>query len=183
MDILVSSNLERLLYYLSGKDNERVREYMEGLNASGRYEITGEMGERLREDFYGGCVYMEEAQKTIRKVFEEQGYLLDTHTAVAYKSLEDYKIDTGDESVSVVLATASPFKFAGSVYEALYGRTKDDEFAIMEELSQKTGVKIPENLSEIKNKKIRHFETCAVDEMEAFVTKASNKSINEVKNG
>ncbi|HOW23191.1 MAG TPA: threonine synthase [Sedimentibacter sp.] len=183
MDILVSSNLERLLYYLSGKDNERVRDYMERLNSWGRYEITGEMRERLRDDFYGGCVYKEEAQKTIRKVFEEHGYLLDTHTAVAYKSLEDYKIDTGDECISVVLSTASPFKFAGSVYEALCGRTKYDEFAIMEELSKKTGVKIPENLRKIKNKKIWHFEVCTVDEMEAFVAQASNKIINEVKNG
>ena len=91
-------------------------------------------------------------------------------------------MDTKDETVSVVLSTASPFKFAGSVYEALYGKTNVDEFALMEDLSQKTRVKIPENLKEIKNKKIRHFEACEVNEMEGFVAKASNKRINEVKN-
>ena len=182
MDILVSSNLERLLYYLSGKDNERVKDYMEKLNTGGQYEITGEMAEKLREDFYGGCVYKEDAQQTIKKVYEEYGYLIDTHTAVAYKTLEDYKINTKDETVSVVLSTASPFKFARSVYESLYGRTNVDEFALMEELSQKTKVSIPDNLKYIKNKKIRHSEVCTVNEMESFVVKASNELINEVKN-
>jgi threonine synthase len=182
MDILVSSNLERLLYYLSGKDNERVKDYMEKLNTGGQYEITDEMAEKLREDFYGGCVYKEDAQQTIKKVYEEYGYLIDTHTAVAYKTLEDYKINTKDETVSVVLSTASPFKFARSVYESLYGRTNVDEFALMEELSQKTKVSIPDNLKYIKNKKIRHSEVCTVNEMESFVVKASNEFINEVKN-
>ncbi len=182
MDILVSSNLERLLYYMSGNDNERVKDYMDRLNTSGRYEILDQMAEKLKEDFYGGCVFKEDAQKTIKRVYEEYGYLLDTHTAVAYKTLEEYKMDTKDETVSVVLSTASPFKFAGSVYEALYGKTNVDEFALMEDLSQKTRVKIPENLKEIKNKKIRHFEACEVNEMEGFVAKASNKRINEVKN-
>ena len=175
MDILVSSNLERLLYYLSGKDNQIVKDYMEKLNASGIYEITDEMAEKLREDFYGGCVFKEDAQKTIKETFNKYGYLLDTHTAVAYKALEDYKTDTEDDTVSVVLATASPFKFAKSVYSSLFGEIDDDEFVLMEELSDKTKIKIPENLRVLQYKKLRHFEVRSVDEMEDFVISALNE--------
>ena len=177
MDILVSSNLERLLYYLSGKNNQRVKDYMEKLSTSGIYEITVEMAERLNKEFYGGCVFKEEAQKTIKHIYEKFGYLLDTHTAVAYKALEDYKTDTEDDTVSVVLSTASPFKFSKSVYESLYGKAddEDDEFTLMEELSERTKVGIPENLRHLEYKKIRHFEVCSVDEMEGFIADASDE--------
>jgi threonine synthase len=175
MDILVSSNLERLLYYLSGKNNQIVKEYMKKLNTSGIYEISDEMAEKLREDFCGGCVFKEDAQKTIKDTFKKYGYLLDTHTAVAYKALEDYKTETEDDTVSVVLSTASPFKFAKSVYSSLFGETDDDEFVLMEELSEKTKIKIPENLRVLQYKKLRHFEVCSVDEMEDFVISALNE--------
>ena len=175
MDILVSSNLERLLYYLGDKDNQRVKDYMEKLNTSGIYEISGEMAEKLREDFYGGCVFKEDAQKTIKNAFKKYGYLLDTHTAVAFKTLEDYKIDTEDDTVSVVLSTASPYKFAKSVYVSLFGESDDDEFTLMEELAEETNVRIPENLKGLQYKKLKHFEICNVDEMEDFVASASVK--------
>jgi threonine synthase len=175
MDILVSSNLERLLYYLSGKNNQRVKELMEKLNNSGVYEITDEMAEKLKREFYGGCVFKEEAQKTIKDIYENYGYLLDTHTAVAYKTLENYKIDTEDDTVSVVLSTASPFKFAKSVYGSLFGEADDDEFSLMEELSEKTNVSIPENLRGLQYKKIKYFEICNVDEMQDFVASASDE--------
>ncbi len=177
MDILVSSNLERLLYYLSGKNNELVRELMGKLNTSGIYEISGDMAEKLAAEFYGGCVFKEEAQRTIKQTYEKFGYLLDTHTAVAYKALEDYKRDTGDDTVSLVLSTASPFKFSKSVYESLFGKTDDgdDEFTLMEDLSERTKVSIPENLKNLEYKKIRHFEVCSVGDMEDFVSDASNE--------
>jgi|LSQX01.1.fsa_nt_gb threonine synthase len=177
MDILVSSNLERLLYYLSGNDNEKVNTFMERLNTSGKYEIDGEMAEKLRDELCGGCVFKEDAQKTIKKVYENYGYLLDTHTAVAYKSLENYKTDTEDGTVSVVLSTASPFKFTKSVYNSLFEKTNkaSDEFALMEELSEKTKVSIPENLKNLQNKKARHFEVCNVNKMENFILSQINE--------
>ncbi len=169
MDILVSSNLERLLYYLSGKDNQLVKSLMDQLNKEGKYEISDQMAEKLGQDFYGGCVFKGQAQETIKNTFERYGYLLDTHTAVAYKALEDYKIETQDNTVSLVLSTASPYKFTKSVYEALFGITKDDEFNLMEELLEKTNVSIPENLRNLQNKEIRHQDVCSVNEMKNYV--------------
>lgn len=177
MDILVSSNLERLLYYLSGKNNQVVKEYMEQLNNTGKYEITNDMFEKLNNDFYGGCVFKEDAQKTIKDIYNKYGYLLDTHTAVAYKALEDYKMNTEDNTVSLVLSTASPFKFSKSVYESLFKEVNKDEFELMEELSEKTKVSIPENLKNLKNKEIKHCEVCNINEMESFVISATVSDI------
>lgn len=176
MDILLSSNLERLLYYLCGKDNSIVKNLMDELSTKGKYKISKSMQESLNNDFYGGCVFKDDSQKIIKKVYENYGYLLDTHTAVAYKALEDYKTSTGDKTVSLVLSTASPFKFTKSVYESLYGSAEKNEYELMEELSEKTNVKIPENLRNIQNKKVRHFDVCNINEMESFVFKASENS-------
>ena len=178
MDILISSNLERLLYYLSDKNNKTVKTLMEKLNSEGKYEINGEMMDKLNKDFYGGCVFAEDAKKTICSTFEKYGYLLDTHTAVAYKALEDYKANTGDNTVSLVLSTASPFKFSKSVYESLFGNANDDEFMLMEELSKKAKVNIPANLKNLKDREIKHHEVCNINEMESYVIYVSNKLIN-----
>lgn len=175
MDILISSNLERLLYYISGKDNKKVKDLMEKLNRDGRYEISGDMAARLHEDFYGGCVFREGVERTIKDTYEKYGYLLDTHTAVAYKALDDYKNDTGDRTQSIVLATASPFKFSKSVYKSLFGDAGDDEFELMNDLSVRTKVTIPENLINLQYKEIRHFNICNVDEMGDFVKSVSGK--------
>lgn len=169
MDILVSSNLERFLYYVSGKNNEEVKELMEKLSLTGRYEINQEMKNKMNSEFYAGCVFKEETERTIKETYENHGYLLDTHTAVAYKTLERYKKETGDSTVSAVLSTASPYKFSGSVYDALYGSTDKNEFEIMEELSEKTGVPIPENLKGLNKKKIMHTSVCEINEMEDYV--------------
>ena len=177
MDILVSSNLERLLYYLSDKNNQTVGSLMKKLNSEGKYEISSKMLEKLNKDFYGACVFKEEALKTISSTFEKYGYLLDTHTAVAYKALEDYRTSTGDSTVSLVLSTASPFKFSKSVYESLAGKARDDEFEIMEELSEKTKTDIPENLKNLKYREIRHHKVCNIDEMGNYVIYISNKLI------
>lgn len=177
MDILVSSNLERLLYYLSGKNNQTVSVLMKKLNSEGKYEISSEMQEKLNKDFYGGCVFKDEALETIYNTFEKYGYLLDTHTSVAYKALEDYRTSTGDSTVSLVLSTASPYKFSKSVYESLFGKARDDEFEIMEELSEKTKTDIPKNLKNLKSKEIRHREVCNINEMGNYVMYVSNKLI------
>ncbi len=171
MDILVSSNLERLLYYMSGKDNNEVKELMDALNSSGKYEVSQEMKNRIDSDFYAGCVFEDDTEKTIKDTFEKYGYLLDTHTAVAYKTLEEYRNNTKDETVSIVLSTASPYKFSKSVYESLYGKSNKEEFEIMEELSARTGVCIPKNLKGLNMKPILHKEVCEINEMEKYVRK------------
>ena len=169
MDIIVSSNLERLLYYISGKNNEIVKKLMDDLNILGKYEINEEMKKILDSEFYTGCVYKEDTEKTIKETYEKYGYLLDTHTAVAYKTLEEYQNETKDKTVSVVLSTASPYKFSRSVYESLYGESDKEEFEIMYELEEKTGVKIPENLKGLENKKVLHNSVCEINGMENYV--------------
>ncbi|HAQ39842.1 MAG TPA: threonine synthase [Clostridiales bacterium] len=171
MDILVSSNLERLLYYMSGKNIDEVKSLMEQLNSSGKYEISHDMKKKINSEFYAGCVFMEETEKTIKETFEKYGYLLDTHTAVAYKTLEEYKRQTGDNAVSVVLSTASPYKFSRSVYESLYGEKDGDEFEIMDELSERTGVPIPVNLKGLNKKPVIHTTVCETNEMGNYVRK------------
>ena len=169
MDILVSSNLERLLYYIGGKNNEVVNALMNSLSSSGKYEVSQEMKGKINSEFFAGCVFKEETEKTIKETFDKYGYLLDTHTAVAYRVLEDYKKQTGDKTVSFVLSTASPFKFSKSVYESLFGKTDKEEFEIMEELSLRTGVKIPENLKGLNKKPELHTTVCEISEMQDFV--------------
>lgn len=169
MDILVSSNLERLLYFISGKNNEIVKKLMDDLNKTGKYEINKEMKQKLDTEFYACCVLKEETQKTIKETHEKYGYLLDTHTSVAFKALEDYKNETGDNTVSVVLSTASPYKFSRSVYESLFGESDKNEFVIMYELSEKTGVQIPENLQGLENKRVLHESVCEIKGMEEYV--------------
>jgi len=169
MDILVSSNLERLLYFISGKNNEIVKKLMNDLNTIGKYEINDKMKHILDSEFYAGCVFKEDTENTIKETYEKYGYLLDTHTAVAYKTLEEYQNETNDKTVSVVLSTASPYKFSRSVYESLFGESDRKEFEIMHELARRTGVKIPENLQDLENKKVLHKSVCEINEMVEFV--------------
>lgn len=175
MDILVSSNLERFLYYISEKNNEEVKNLMEKLNLTGRYEINSEMKNKIGTEFYAGCAFKDDTERTIKEVFEKYGYLLDTHTAVAYKTLKEYRKETGDETVSVVMSTASPFKFSKSVYESLYGVTEKKEFEIMEELSQKSGVPIPQNLKALNKKDVLHTAVCEINEMKDYVRTAAKQ--------
>jgi threonine synthase len=160
---------------VSGKDNKEVESLMKQLNSTGKYEVKEDIKKVISDEFYAGCVFKDETEETIKNVYEKHGYLLDTHTAVAYKTLEKYKTETNDKTVSVVLSTASPYKFSKSVYEALYKKTDSDEFQIMQELSEKTGVNIPENLKGLKEKTVLHKEVCEKDEMENYVKKIANK--------
>lgn len=169
MDILISSNLERLLYYISEKDNDMVKSLMKQLNENGKYSINQEMKDRIKAQFCGGCVCKKDTEETIKQTYDDYGYLLDTHTAVAYKTLQDYKNRTGDKTISIVLSTASPFKFSKSVYEALFGRTDIDEFSIMYDLCHKTGTEIPMNLKSLQSKKVLHCTVCDKNEMEEYI--------------
>lgn len=172
MDILISSNLERLLYSLSGNDGSKVLEWMEQLGEEGYYNVDPDISEKLREDFWAGWSNQEETLKTIELVYQEDNYLLDTHTAVAVDVYDKYVITTGDLTPSVVISTASPFKFTDSVCQALFGKKEisdKSQFELLEILSKKTGVPIPEGLKNLHRMNILHNTICEKQDMKNVV--------------
>ena len=158
MDILVSSNLERLLYCLSG-DDKLVASYMEQLKTSGGYTVTEPLRQAVAKEFYAGCCDDARTADTIREVFQTQNYLMDTHTGVAWSVLEDYRKETGDKTPTAVLSTASPFKFCDSVLRALGEQTDAPGTVLLERLTEKTGVPAPSPLAALKIKTAR-FNGC-----------------------
>lgn len=154
MDILISSNLERLLYQLSGSD-EQVRGYMNALNTTGRYEVSPELKAKIQENFAAGWCSDQAAADNIAKVFGTEGYLMDTHTAVAYTVLEQYRKKTGDDTLSVVLSTASPYKFCASVLEAMGVSEMKPGTEILTQLEEKTRTTAPAPLKNLAGKAIR----------------------------
>lgn len=165
MDILISSNLERLIYKIAGNDAEKNRNFMEQLGAEGKYEITEEMKEKLRE-FYGNYANEEETEQTIRQVYEETGYVLDTHTAVGKAVYEKYKKETQDNTKTVIASTASPFKFTRSVMTAIDKKYEDmEDFQLVDELSELAKIPVPQAIEEIRTAEIRHNTTAQVSQM------------------
>lgn len=156
MDILISSNLERFLYHLTDGDDKTISEWFGKLAKEGKYSVTPEVLAKIKADFYAGCCNDTETKAAIKEVFEEYSYLMDTHTAVAYKVYKDYKAETGDNTKTIVASTANPYKFGKAVYEAL-GQNPEglDEFAIIEKLEAYTGTKMPAPLAATKDKKVR----------------------------
>ena len=156
MDILSSSNLERLLYHLTDGDDKTISEWFGKLSKEGKYSVTPEVLGKIKADFYAGCCNDTETKAAIKEVFEEYSYLMDTHTAVAYKVYKDYKAETGDDTKTIVASTANPYKFGKAVYEAL-GQNPEgmDEFTIIEKLEAYTGTKMPAPLAATKDKKVR----------------------------
>ena len=154
MDILISSNLERLLYQLSGSDAE-VRGYMDSLSRTGRYEVTAQLKDKIQGQFSAGWCSDEAAADTIAKVFGCEGYLMDTHTAVAYTVLEQYREKTGDDTLSVVLSTASPYKFCASVLEAVGVKEFRPGTGIIAQLEEKTRTAAPVPLKSLADKQVR----------------------------
>ena len=169
MDILVSSNLERLLYFMSDGNTELVAELMSKLNREGVYTVPEELKQAIGAEFWAGCCGDEKAQQTIAKVFKEQNYLCDTHTATGWAVAEDYVVETGDTRPMVVLSTASPYKFPAAVLSSLEKAESDDEFQQMEQLQATTGVAIPGNLAGLQSKKELHTGVIAKDKMLQFV--------------
>jgi len=161
MDILVSSNLERLLYLLSG-DSALVAGLMEKLNTQGFYTVPTALLAEIQRDFYAGCCDDSRAASVIGRVWREHDYLMDTHTAAGWAVAQDYVNQTEDRRPMVVLSTASPYKFPAAVLAAIGGEIMGDEFAQMERLSALTGVPIPENLSGLREKEERH--SCVIDQ-------------------
>ena len=169
MDILISSNLERLIYRIAGEDAEKNAELMKQLVSEGKYEITEAMRERLG-DFYGNYTDEAETGKVIHDLYEDTGYVIDTHTAVAAGVYEKYKKDTGDTKVTVIASTASPFKFARSVMGAIDASYDSmEDFALVDKLSEIAKVEVPKAVEEIRDAQIRHKTICEVDEMPKVV--------------
>lgn len=171
MDILISSNLERLIYLSAGCDAAANADLMSELAEEGHYTVTGSMRDFM-SDFRGGFATHEENAKAIRTIFQDTGYLIDTHTGVAAAVYDRYKNETGDRTKTVIASTASPFKFARSVMEAVKGRDAvegKDEFAVADALAEEAGIALPEAVEEIRTAPIRHSRECAVDEMEETV--------------
>lgn len=172
MDILISSNLERLIYRIAGNDVQKNKKLMTDLSTEGRYEITDEMKAQLA-DFYGDYASEEECAAAIRKLYEDTGYIIDTHTAVASGVYAKYKAATGDtETKTVIASTASPFKFTRSVMDAIDPKYDSmSDFELVDELSKLGNVAVPQAIEEIRNAKVLHDTVCEVDEMPQVVKK------------
>ncbi len=167
MDILVSSNLERLVWFMCG-DGNRVREYMNKLNQDGIYEVDQDVLAKIQEQFKAGYLDEDQVLATIKACYNETGYLLDTHTAVGYGVLKEYQAKTNDHTKTVLLATASPYKFPESVYQAIYGEELD-VYSAIDKLNEKTGVMVPKPLQGIKDREILHKKKIDKSEIIDFI--------------
>lgn len=169
MDILISSNLERLIYRIAGNDSNKNRELMSALNSNGKYEITAEMKAELK-DFYGNYASEEETADIIKHLYEETGYVIDTHTAVAAVVYNKYKGDTEDSTKTVIASTASPFKFTRSVMNSIDKKYDSmGDFELVDELSKIANVNVPNAIEEIRTAKTLHDTVCDVNEMVSVV--------------
>ncbi len=159
MDILVSSNLERLLLALTG-DTKQVSEYMAELKATGRYQVSDRVLSKLHQEFVAGFCDDTQTKAQIAKTWKEHGYLIDPHTAVAFHALEEYRRETGDMAPALAVSTASPFKFCDSVLDALGVADKAQGLDILDQLSAATGRPVPAPLASLRGKPVR-FTQCA----------------------
>ncbi len=176
MDILISSNLERFIESLSDKDDNLINDLMKSLKENGKYELPLDMKEKL-SSFFGGYTDDKETKETIKKVYDKYSYVIDTHTAVAYKVYEDYVAKTGDKDTQTLLAaTASPFKFTRAVVEAITGENQDklDDFQLVDKLSEITGWEIPENIYKLNEKEVFHNTVIETNEMKKCVKEFLN---------
>ena len=169
MDILISSNLERLIYHIAGDNAQKDADYMKKLSAEGRYEISDEMRKQLA-DFYGNFASEEETAAAIRGLYQATGYVIDTHTAVAASVYQKYEKDTDDDTVTVIASTASPFKFTRAVMNAIgHADETADDFALADQLAQMAGLTVPDAVQSIRSAEIRHKTVCDKSEMEHAV--------------
>ena len=172
MDILISSNLERLLYHICGEDDSQIREWFTALSENGRYEVSDTVKNILKEEFCAGYCDDMQTKACIKEQYDKYSYTCDTHTAVAVKVYEDYKAKTGDETKTVIASTASPYKFSNSDLEALGEFDSEmDEFEIVDKLFETSKLEIPASLAELKDKEIRFKDTIDKTDMKNFVLK------------
>ncbi len=176
MDILLSSNLERLIYHIGGDNSDKNVALMAALGREGRYEISHDMKSRI-EQFHGGYADEEDCAEAIKSLFKESDYLIDTHTSVAYAVHQKYMKKTGDDTATLIASTASPYKFTSAVLNALEGRDMSErsrtanDFELARRLSKITGTVLPVQLEELENAKILHDTVCSIENMEAEVRK------------
>lgn len=172
MDILISSNLERLLYILTGCNDAKIKEWFGSLAETGKYEVSDDIKKLLKQDFCAGFCDDNDTKATIKKIFDEYSYTCDTHTAVAVKVYNDYIAETGDKTKTIIASTASPYKFSASVLEAIDGLAPEiDEYDMIEKLYEHSGYAVPKSLAELKNKKARFDVSIEKSEMKDFVLK------------
>ncbi|EXG84840.1 L-threonine synthase [Clostridium sp. ASBs410] len=169
MDILISSNLERLIYLSAGCDAGANAALMKELGDKGSYTVTAGM-KHFMEDFMGGFAGEEETRAAIKKVFEDTGYLIDPHTGVAACVYDQYTAETKDQAKNIIASTASPYKFAGSVLEAIEGKQEEpDEFRVIDHLAEISKVPVPQAVEEIRTAPVRHDTVCDADKMKEAV--------------
>lgn len=174
MDILISSNLERLIYLVTGEDSEQTAAFMSELKSGGSYTLTEEMKEKLK-DFKAGYATQEQTSRQIRHIWDGTGYVLDTHTAVASYVCDEYRKTSGDSGKCLIVSTASPFKFVKSVMTSIdskYG--EEDEFRLLEELKKVSGVEMPRAIADILDADVLHRTECDADKMEDTVKEILN---------
>lgn len=169
MDILISSNLERLLFELFDRDDSKINELMNKLKTEGKYSIDKSLIEK--NGFVGGCCNVEDTKETIANVFDEYGYLLDTHTAVAMNVYSNYVVATEDYTPTVVVSTASPYKFPCDVLEAITGKYEEDAFEAGKKLVLESALQMPESIAKLKEKKVLHKDVIKVEDMANTVIK------------
>ena len=163
MDILVSSNLERLLYHLSGNNSTEIAELMNALKTDKKYAVSAAVKAAVQEQFVGGCADDTRVADTIKAIFETSGYLCDTHTAVAMAVYDDYRQNSGDTTPTVIASTASPFKFAPAILDALGGGESTAPYDQLAELKVKTNWEIPQPLGSLRDKAVRFTDVCDND--------------------
>ena len=172
MDILISSNLERLLYLLAEKNTDEIRKYMSELSATGKYTVSDKILEAVKENFYAGCADDDKCRETIKNTETDFGYVIDPHTAVAVAVHEQYMAETGDNTKTIIASTASPFKFNSDVLEALLGREAiedKDEFELLRMLSERYDLHVPKSLGELEDKDVRFETVCDKSMMKGVV--------------
>ncbi len=170
MDILISSNLERLLYLLSGEDDALTADYMAQLSATGRYEVSPAIRAQIQNLFGAGFSTEAQTVAMIGAMKREKDYLIDTHTAVAFEVLRQYRAETGDGTIAVVASTASPFKFCDAVLDALGVTEKQSGTDLLDQLAQVSGVAAPAPLATLKDKQVRFDSWTEKEAMEQVVT-------------
>ena len=172
MDILISSNLERLLYEVTEHDSEMINEWMEGLRSDGKYSIDPVTKKKISSDFWAGYSTESETMKTIEAIYKDYNYVVDTHTAVAIDVYDKYVISTGDITKTVIASTASPFKFNESVVKSIFGSDATEgksEFELLNVLADKCEIAIPEGLKDLDKKPVRHNTLCDKSGMKDIV--------------
>lgn len=172
MDILISSNLERLLYIMTGKNDTLISEWFGKLSAEGKYEVSDDVKAKLSDEFCAGFCDDEQTKATIHEIYEKYSYTCDTHTAVAVKVYEDYKKSTGDTTKTIIASTASPYKFSAAVLEAIEGKTSDiSEYEKVDRIAELSDIPVPSALADLKNKPERFNDVIDKNDQKAYVLK------------